>query len=148
MLMLGKMSVGVRAIVSPPRMLISSARTAKVYGRRSARRTIHMAFPVRASRLPRRLGRAPKRLGEPGARPRRRRHELRPDGIGHVLPDDRVDGSQGVLVERPCHGRLERSELPGAARAPERDLDAGLIEHPAQREGKDVLAVVLAGEAI
>src|ERR1700730_17177139 len=42
MLMLGKMSVGVRAIVSGPTMRMSRARTTNVYGRRSAIRTIHI----------------------------------------------------------------------------------------------------------
>ena len=42
MLMLGKMSVGVVSATSGPRISRTSARTAKVYGRRSARRTIHI----------------------------------------------------------------------------------------------------------
>src|SRR5689334_6376894 len=43
MLISGKMSMGVRAIVSTPPMAMSIAMTMKVYGRRRARRTIHMA---------------------------------------------------------------------------------------------------------
>src|SRR5438067_112713 len=42
MLMLGKMSVGVREIASGPTKRIASAITTKVYGRVSAIRTIHM----------------------------------------------------------------------------------------------------------
>src|SRR5262249_25053530 len=42
MSMLGKMSVGVRAIVSGPMPRIRSARTTKVYGLSSATRTIHI----------------------------------------------------------------------------------------------------------
>src|SRR5436853_5313961 len=43
MLMLGKMSIGVRAIVSAPPIAMRNAITMKVYGRRRARRTIHIA---------------------------------------------------------------------------------------------------------
>src|SRR5262245_59340926 len=39
----GKMSVGIRRMVTPPRMMTSIAATTKVYGRRRASRTIHMA---------------------------------------------------------------------------------------------------------
>src|SRR5258708_9126452 len=46
MSMLGKMSVGVRAIVSGPTIRISRASTTNVYGRLSAMRTIHMAYPI------------------------------------------------------------------------------------------------------
>src|ERR1700751_3962923 len=46
MLMLGKMSVGVLRTASGPRIINRSARTAKVYGRRSARRTIHISFQL------------------------------------------------------------------------------------------------------
>ena len=42
MLMFGKMSVGVRAIVSGPIPRISRASTTNVYGRFRATRTIHM----------------------------------------------------------------------------------------------------------
>src|SRR5260370_1230385 len=44
MSMFGKMSVGVRWITIGARISSSSASTTKVYGRRSARRTIHMPF--------------------------------------------------------------------------------------------------------
>src|SRR5690349_8105983 len=46
MSMSGKMSVGVRAIVSGPMPRIRSARTTKVYGRSRATRTIHMRHPI------------------------------------------------------------------------------------------------------
>src|SRR5262245_62625315 len=105
MLMLGKMSVGVRAIVSAPRMPIRSASTVKVYGRRSARRTIHM------------LARVSQPVGQPVVRARRWRHELRPHGIAHALTDDRVDRVQRVVVERQSHRVAERIELFGRARA-------------------------------
>jgi hypothetical protein len=38
----GKMSVAIREIVTTPRSTIMMAMTVKVYGRRSARATIHM----------------------------------------------------------------------------------------------------------
>src|ERR1700730_11240035 len=41
-LMLGKMSVGVRQIANMPRSMIAMARTMKVYGRLSASLTIHI----------------------------------------------------------------------------------------------------------
>src|SRR4029077_21004976 len=46
MLILGKMSVGVRTIASAPMMRISMANTTKVYGRCNASLTIHIGFPV------------------------------------------------------------------------------------------------------
>src|SRR5580704_6816322 len=46
MLMLGKMSVGVVRTAIGQRIINRSARTAKVYGRRSARRTIHISFQL------------------------------------------------------------------------------------------------------
>src|SRR5262249_40839166 len=130
MLMSGKISVGVRAIVSAPRMPMRSASTVKVYGRRRARRTIHMLA----------------RALQPAIRARRRRHELGPDGIAHVLADDRVDHLERIGVERPAHRLVERHQLLRRARAPQRDLHSGLIEHPAYGEGEHVLAVVLARE--
>src|SRR5205809_4299567 len=54
MLISGKMSTGVRAMVSTPPMAMSSAITMNVYGRRRARRTIHIAQPTAplSSRMP------------------------------------------------------------------------------------------------
>src|SRR6202030_291045 len=46
MLMLGKMSVGVRTIASAPMIRIRMANTTKVYGRCNASLTIHIGFPV------------------------------------------------------------------------------------------------------
>src|SRR5882762_4537424 len=43
-LMLGKMSVGVRQIANVPSSMITMARTTKVYGRRSASLTIHIGL--------------------------------------------------------------------------------------------------------
>ena len=43
MLMFGKISVGVRKIMTGLRTKMSTARTMKVYGRSSATRTIHIA---------------------------------------------------------------------------------------------------------
>src|SRR5258706_9063960 len=54
MLMLGKMSVGVRRITSGPERRMRSATTAKVYGRRRASRTIHIACRVLRPPAPRR----------------------------------------------------------------------------------------------
>src|SRR5712692_2552696 len=42
MSMAGRMSVFIRLVESSPKMAISEQRTAMVYGRRRARRTIHM----------------------------------------------------------------------------------------------------------
>ena len=42
MLISGKMSIGMETTETAPRTAISSARTTKVYGRRSASRTIHI----------------------------------------------------------------------------------------------------------
>src|SRR2546429_5277266 len=42
MLIAGKMSIGMERIETTPRTGINSARTTKVYGRRSASRTIHI----------------------------------------------------------------------------------------------------------
>src|SRR5207244_9084192 len=42
MLMLGKISVGVRTIASPPMIKMSMDTTTNVYGRRNASRTIHI----------------------------------------------------------------------------------------------------------
>src|SRR5712671_6941239 len=50
MLIAGNMTIGVRAIVSTPPIAISMAITMNVYGRRSARRTIHIAHPAVADR--------------------------------------------------------------------------------------------------
>src|SRR5262245_48225298 len=41
----GKMSLGVRAMATMPSRTIASAATTKVYGRASARRTIHITYP-------------------------------------------------------------------------------------------------------
>src|SRR5262249_45727382 len=145
MLISGKMSVGVRRIVSPPRMAMSIAITAKVYGRRSASRTIHMLG--RALRLD--LQRhAARRQERPTRRSRGRRHELRPNLIGDALVYDGIYLAQGVLVERPPHDVVEGVQLLGAAGAPERDLHAGLVEDPPDREREDALAVALGREAI
>ena len=40
--MYGKMSTGMVTMAAPPRMAMSIATTTKVYGRRSANRTIHI----------------------------------------------------------------------------------------------------------
>ena len=40
--MFGKMSVGIDTMLYAPKIRIKSAKTAKVYGRRSASRTIHI----------------------------------------------------------------------------------------------------------
>src|SRR3984893_13508223 len=74
MLMLGKMSVGVRAIVNGPTIRISRARTTNVYGRRRATRTIHIApmiLTLAWGRIPlcHGLSRAPARSRSVGADP-------------------------------------------------------------------------------
>src|SRR5262249_2221513 len=143
--MLGKMSVGVPSIVSPPRMAMSIAITAKVYGRRSASRTIHMLG--RALRLDLRR-RAARRQDRPTRRSSGRRHELGPDRIGDALVYDGLYLVEGVLVERPSHDVVEGIQLLGTAGPPERGLHAGLVEDPADGEPEDALPVALGREAI
>src|SRR5689334_8252971 len=78
MLMLGKMSVGVRRADATPTIMISSAMTTKVYGRRSA----SLTMPITASSL------AWQRCGWPWppARPGRRRPPASPRWAIRGLP--------------------------------------------------------------
>src|SRR5271167_1296755 len=46
MLIFGKISVGVLSTARGPRIINRSARTTQVYGRRNARRTIHISFQL------------------------------------------------------------------------------------------------------
>src|SRR5712692_7912554 len=69
MLIWGKMSTGVRAMVSTPPMAISIAITMNVYGRRRARRTIHMVEPQFETGSAALLRRAPFASGDRAERP-------------------------------------------------------------------------------
>src|ERR1700722_830490 len=67
---------------------------------------------------------------------RRRGHKFRADRIGDGFAQDPIDLSLGRSVEPPARHRVDRSELAGMPRAPQRRGDT-LIEHPADRELND-----------
>src|SRR6266852_3380131 len=106
--------VGVRAMVSTPPMAISIAMTMKVYGRRRARRTIHIAQPTAplSSCMP--LGRRNSRAG--GARSLLLLDSSRFWGVGHE--------ACGLVPGRPCRHFGTRAEMPAASRR-SRDTIAG-----------------------
>src|SRR5579884_1605526 len=56
--MFGKISTGIFLMASGTRIINNSAITANVYGRRSARRTIHITFQLLLRRTPRAEGRS------------------------------------------------------------------------------------------
>src|SRR5438045_6729685 len=118
MLISGKMSTGVRAMVSTPPMAISSAITMNVYGRRSARRTIHIAQPTAplSSCMP------------PG---RRNSH------AGGVRSLPLLDSSRfrasapklaGLVPRRPCRHLGTRAEMSAASRRVERRTGRGITQ--------------------
>src|SRR5262245_11999462 len=105
--------------------------------------TLTLPFATCQSALPwRRLCHAPHR------RASRRRHELGADGIRHEVAQDVLDRDLRLLVERPADDLLERRELLGAPRTPQRDGDAALVEDPSHREREDALAVPIAREVL
>src|SRR5579872_5487485 len=69
----------------------------------------------------------------------RRSHELGPDRISDLAGHDPIDFGLRVLVDGEVEHVDERVELLLASRAPERNTDARLIEHPAQRQVNDAL---------
>ena len=75
-------------------------------------------------------------------------HELGPHRIRDRLCQNHPDVAHRLVVDAPPHGALDRRELLGPPRAPQRDADTRLIEHPAQRHVNDTLAEPLAGEPI
>src|SRR6266850_1542343 len=63
---LGKISVGMRCTVTTPNTTSKSATITKVYGRRSAKRTIHITLTLTATQKHRRAFAAVKRVGQEG----------------------------------------------------------------------------------
>src|ERR1700704_4808806 len=61
---------------------------------------------------------------------RRWRHEFRPDRIGDRFAQDPINLGLGRPIERPAGDLVDRPQLIGTTRAPQRRGDA-LIEHPA-----------------
>src|SRR6202043_1794324 len=75
----------------------------------------------------------------------RRRHEFRADRIGNVLVQDSFDLGFGGTIEPPARNLVDRLQLVGTPRAPQRGGDA-LIEHPAHRQRDDAFAEALLRE--
>src|SRR3954464_2287921 len=108
MLILGKMSTGVLKIDSTPRMAIRIASTMKVYGRRSASRTIHTAWllsraieVVRAGRRRRRDLVRGRQLGSVPAAAERLDQRHREHHLRRLQADQR-------LLRREQRGLLDR----------------------------------------
>src|SRR5229473_2270747 len=70
---------------------------------------------------------------------RRRSHEFGADRIGDGCAQDALDLRLGGRIERPPAHLVDRLQLVGAARAPQRGADP-LIQHPADRQVDDPLA--------
>src|ERR1019366_8051053 len=81
-------------------------------------------------------------------KPRRGRHEFRPDRIVNAIGDDVVDLRQCVSIEFPAHDLGDRIKLIGMPGTPESNAERLLVEHPAYRQMKDALAVILSGEHV
>src|SRR5580658_6390422 len=82
-----------------------------------------------------------------GGAARRRRHELRADRIGDRFAQDPIDLSFGRGIEPPASHLVDRLQLIGMARAPQRRGDT-LIEHPADSQLNNVLAETLLSELV
>src|ERR1035437_9854466 len=76
---------------------------------------------------------------------RRGRHEFRPDRIVNAIGDDVVDLRQCVSIEFPAHDLGDRIKLIGMPGTPESNAERLLVEHPAYRQMKAALAVILSG---
>src|ERR1035437_8235075 len=81
-------------------------------------------------------------------KPRRGRHECRPDRIVNAIGDDVVDLRQCVSIEFPAHDLGDRIKLIGMPGTPESNAERLLVEHPAYRQMKEALAVILSGEHV
>src|SRR5271163_1221232 len=80
-------------------------------------------------------------------RPRRRRHEFRADRIGDRFAQNPIDLSLGRGIEPPASHLVDRLQLTGMTRAPQR-RGYTLIEHPADGELDNVLAEALLSELV
>src|SRR5713226_7213435 len=78
---------------------------------------------------------------------RRRRHEFRADRIGYRFAQDPIDLGLGGRIERPAADLVDRLQLTGMARAPQRRGDP-LVQHPTDRQVDAPLAEALLREAI
>jgi hypothetical protein len=76
------------------------------------------------------------------------RHELRSDRIGDRVCKDALDLVHRSGVDAPAHGLTDGRKLIGPTRSPQGDICVAAIEHPANREMDDPLAVVVVGKAI
>src|ERR1700730_794316 len=74
----------------------------------------------------------------PSGNARGRGHELRADRIGDRFAQDPIDLGLGRGIKPPARHRVDRLQLIGMTRAPQRRGDT-LIEHPADSELNDVL---------
>jgi hypothetical protein len=72
----------------------------------------------------------------------RRGHEFRTDRIGDGFAQDPVDFGLGRRIERPAGHLVNRLQLIGMTRAPQRRGDA-LVEHPTDRKVNYALAETL-----
>src|SRR6058998_1809702 len=81
------------------------------------------------------------------AMPSRGRHEFRTDRVGDQIAKDPIDLGPRRVVQGPAADSIDRPELLRTPRAPESYRDA-LIEHPANCQVNDALAVALAGEPV
>ncbi len=78
---------------------------------------------------------------------RRRCHEFRPDWIGDRFAQDPVDLSLDGRIKPPAPHLVDRLQLVGMTRAPQR-RGYTLIEHPADRQVNDAFAEALPSEPI
>src|ERR1700732_3063282 len=78
---------------------------------------------------------------------RRRCHEFRPDWIGDRFAQDPVDLSLDGRIKPPARHLVDRLQLVGMTRAPQRRCYT-LIEHPADRQVNDALAEPFLRESI
>src|SRR5450631_808804 len=78
---------------------------------------------------------------------RRRSHEFWPDWIADCFTQNSIDFCQSGCIEVPTRHFVNRPQLIGVTRAPQRRCDA-LIEHPADSQVNDALAKALLSESI
>src|ERR1700682_132894 len=77
----------------------------------------------------------------------RRGHKFRADRIGDRFTQDPIDLGLGRGIKPPARYLVDRLQLIGMPRAPQRRGDT-LIEHPADGELNDVLAETFLGESV
>ena len=71
-------------------------------------------------------------------------HEFRTYGISDDLAQDSFDLRFGRMIERPANHLIDRLQLIGMTRPPQRCRDA-LVEHPPDRQMNNALAEALRG---